>query len=492
MGASGSIPSADQGAELMASMAKQYEAYKATGKSDEEISQLMSNLYSSLVTSMGILERKPKTTHASDSSHKTTALGSPNKRKFVRRPTAMGASPKKSVAPRRRSFGQVDENSANKEKKMTGFESVPTLPGSPVAATEQQVDSWDSIAQQPSCAVCNMVFQTQGKLDRHIRYSDLHAKTLAAKDKAILERENQLVEKEPAAQVEGVDYRLMYSGSKFFWRTNDTVDIHIYYHTLSGTYEVISFDVNRHKEFNRVYLNNYPILTNLEEAVIKEVSAKLKASDQKDKGRFTSNVAEVDKAAMLDEARRYLTQSFILERLKLDVSGNTKSVSFVQLSKDTSDPSQPVLLAERPSVLVPVSVARRRRTTTEDVNTAFADFKETQKQLQDATSRAEKMSGLINQSISGFKNVLARRRSTMKFGSSETKWAKLWRWAIRRIMLQNIVADYMHQWQAWEEKWATGQGDSNYAVTKMVKGPVSDVGGAPSKPLTRRPTHKEI
>ncbi|CAM9761482.1 unnamed protein product, partial [Hapterophycus canaliculatus] len=42
-------------------------------------------------------------------------------------------------------------------------------------AESMQIDSWESVSQQPSCPLCHMVFSTEGKRDQHIKYSPAHA-----------------------------------------------------------------------------------------------------------------------------------------------------------------------------------------------------------------------------------------------------------------------------------------------------------------------------
>jgi hypothetical protein len=63
-----------------------------------------------------------------------------------------------------------------------------------------------------------MIFTTESKLDRHIKYSDLHLKNVQ-KQKDAANVVTEPVIKSIADQVEGIHYKLLYSGSKFFWRT---------------------------------------------------------------------------------------------------------------------------------------------------------------------------------------------------------------------------------------------------------------------------------
>ena len=62
------------------------------------------------------------------------------------------------------------------------------------------------------------------------------------------------VEKKLTQQIEGEHYRLLYSGSKMFWRTKDNIDLHIYLHVIPDCIEVVPFDIERHKELGRIYL----------------------------------------------------------------------------------------------------------------------------------------------------------------------------------------------------------------------------------------------
>ena len=60
-------------------------------------------------------------------------------------------------------------------------------------------------------------------------------------------------------QVEGKDYRLLYYGSKFFWRTQDNIDFSFYLHIALLIIEVVPFDVYKNKELDRIYLDKYMV-----------------------------------------------------------------------------------------------------------------------------------------------------------------------------------------------------------------------------------------
>ena len=78
-----------------------------------------------------------------------------------------------------------------------------------------------------------------------------------------------------AEQIEGAHYKLLYNGSKLFWRTQRTVDFDIYHHILPHAIEVIAFDSEKHKEINRLYLDYEILSENVAERVKESVEVKL-------------------------------------------------------------------------------------------------------------------------------------------------------------------------------------------------------------------------
>ena len=107
-----------------------------------------------------------------------------------------------------------------------------------------------------------MAFKSYAFLERHINYSDLHAKNViklemaanaisnAPSDDMVVDPEVELAAKR-AKMIEGRDYRLLYSGAKFYWRCQETVDVFIYHHILTSCLEIICFDLQRNKELPR-------------------------------------------------------------------------------------------------------------------------------------------------------------------------------------------------------------------------------------------------
>lgn len=121
-----------------------------------------------------------------------------------------------------------------------------------------------------------MAFKSMAFLERHTKYSDLHTKNalkqggasaalvapvvvatpMIPEDSSVTASSGttSLAAKFMSKQVEGTDYKLLYTGSKFFWRNQRTVILDLYLHVVSLTIEVIAFDSDKHKEMNRIYL----------------------------------------------------------------------------------------------------------------------------------------------------------------------------------------------------------------------------------------------
>ena len=63
-------------------------------------------------------------------------------------------------------------------------------------------------------------------------------------------------------QIEGIDFRLVYSGRKLFWRSQQSVDLEFYLHDRVSCLEVAGIDASNSQELNRIYLD-YNILLNI-------------------------------------------------------------------------------------------------------------------------------------------------------------------------------------------------------------------------------------
>lgn len=299
-----------------------------------------------------------------------------------------------------------------------------------------QVDSWCSVSDQPYCTICQMAFKSLAFLDRHVKYSDVHIKNVN-KLASDANQSNEVVDKlqEKMIQKEGVHYKLLYHGAKLFWKTKDNFIIDIFHHIIPQTIEIVSFCDIRCKEISRIYLD-FNILAKIVE---KEVMEKCKDEIAKHKKEKTPTPLD----DLLVDARRKAITSMILSHLQLNVAGEIRSVLFMKSGADnySEDPT----LKIPPDSLIPVSVARKRKTNMEDFNAAMKGLEADKAALKEAMSHAEKILSIVQNSVKQFasRNAIYARLNPIR---------KRWFLAVRRIISQNYVAQYTNLLEIMEKK----------------------------------------
>ncbi len=423
---------------------------------DETIKGLLEQKYQEIVARF----QKPlvKSPEKSPEKHQNVASPVPIVKKEGQRGGGIKAVPQKKTTlrpdkggTRRRSFGD-EKDKMPKAAAAAAVAIVNSLdkitPGSPVALAQSQstpliesvqptapaVDSWDSVDQQPYCKLCAMAFKTISFLERHVKYSDMHAKALKKQTEAEASShsgENNDTNKLQEKQQEGVHYRMLYSGSKLFWRTQETIDIDMYYHIIPDTVEIIFFDESKGRELPRLYLN-HTVLMNVVNAIVdREVTEKIeliKKDQQHDK--FSKIDIKNDKMIMelpdmkefIDDTRRKTFTTYILSRLQL----NNSEITHVSNAGD--DSNLQIVLPIQPNGLIPVPVHRRRRTNSDEINKALTNLEGDRLALKAATGKAERIADFIHQSISLFANS-----KNIYKGLSVPR--KRWVFAIRKTIL---------------------------------------------------------
>ena len=296
------------------------------------------------------------------------------------------------------------------------------------AAAESQLpdraDHWDSVSQLPYCTVCEMAFKSTSLLERHNKYSDLHMRTVKKKEEqaaAALKPEadasgEEALQLEQAKQVEGRDYKHLYYGSKFFWRTQDNVDFTFFHHLLADCVEVVAFSVYKNKELNRCYLNMYLIA-----------------------GRCPAPVKGQE-----DSTRTAIT-TFILSRLQLESDGTTQTMVYVPAAGD--DFKSPAL-AEKPLMVIPRPVTHRRNTSTDEITKKLEELRADQQALTDSTKHAERIGAFVVNFASNFKKS-SQRMAAMSLPR------RRWIMTINRVLQINGVfrtTKYLEEMEARGEK----------------------------------------
>lgn len=227
-------------------------------------------------------------------------------------------------------------------------------------------DHWDSVAAQPYCDICAMAFKSPAFLERHIKFSDIHQRNIAAAaaetSTKVALLNNTVVTADtavPQKALEGIDYKLIYSGTKLFWRTREEMDVSFYFHLKLSIVEIISHDLQRNKDFKRIYMNHSVLLDLLQSSVECQVGG------------------DVDKALS-----RYL-----ISRMQLVTVDGEKSVVFVP--SQTDPVSDALIIDQLPEHFIAVSVARRRRTNGEEIDAMIHAIEEDRAALSVALNKVD-------------------------------------------------------------------------------------------------------
>lgn len=275
----------------------------------------------------------------------------------------------------------VPKSNENEEKNDNQVVEQPAQESNPPnVETLAAMDNWDSVSKQPFCSVCKMAFKSAAFLDRHIKFSEVHQKTL--EELGLVEsgtnkggnNSGELSNLPSGATdasgestksvrtsfrglpkpVDGVDYRLIYNGVKFFWRTQENIDFDIYFHIKHEIIEVVPFDPPKSKEFKRLYFNYNSILKLIEDEVQQKVDLQIKELSA---DRFATIPP---RQQLYLEAQQHALVTYLLSRLQK----NDNDITFVSSTNGTESSPVIVKLAYN---FMPVIVVRRRLTAVEEI-----------------------------------------------------------------------------------------------------------------------------
>lgn len=347
------------------------------------------------------------------------------------------------------------------------------------------IDNWSSVTQQPYCDICKMFFKSDAFLNRHLKYSNLHVdneKRLTDKGKESIvpllssPLPKGKITKETilknTGQEEGIHYRLLYSGNKFFWRIQQSIDLDMYHHFLANTIEIIPYHPMKHKELPRIYIN-YDILVKQNESLIQEeVNKKKKSILQENK--FVQSIHCINEQQLMEEITLRLLVTFLLQRISFEPSNaNDEQCTFLRLFGDEQY-ANPVY-GSPVAVLIPIQLTRRRRSTAEEISQTMERLdhdhmiinanlqkayhftsqnenndhdSKVQQQSHHDHAHAEKIANIVYATVTILYEKLAHRyqyhsiSATASDSESERKARKyqyLWRKAINTILLQLLV-----------------------------------------------------
>ncbi|KAJ0408000.1 hypothetical protein P43SY_000204 [Pythium insidiosum] len=274
-------------------------------------------------------------------------------------------------------------------------------------------ESPESSADAPSftCEVCKISVRSAQKLLDHVNFSPLHKAALeggAGGHHAALS---------PSGKGRSGHRRLIYDGTKLFWRINETLELCIYEDTGANCVAVTAFTQQESDEVKIAPLQ-------LDRRSV------LKAAAADPKQPHIKTAATGPLALPPDVISKYL-----LARLQAKKeTRNGVSVITLGLQKLPDDEVEPVLLAHGAASLVPSDLNVRRRHTFDDVKTAQKQVKEAAVELKQARQQAENLSNLARLTLEAFSKRGNSSHSPTR--QSRTDWLRVY----DRVSLQTAVA----------------------------------------------------
>ena len=282
-----------------------------------------------------------------------------------------------------------------------------------------------------------MAFKTPAALDRHTKYSNLHEKNVKQKSEDALVAAESPEKKLDIRQEEGKDYRLLYYGSKFFWRTQDNIDLSFYQHNVLHVIEVVPFDVYKNKRMDRLYFDKFLIESAIDNEVRRKVEDKRRVNHESKKSNKFGDGADFNFEEEYVVVQRMEITTFLLSRLQLhhvtqEGQGNKpkSKIVFTPLSNDSDAVGSPFLEVP-PPLLIPVQVTFRRNTSNAEVKKKLDEVHASQTELKNAISKAEKITQHVH-------NFISIRASLQKYKHMSLP-RKRFVMAANKIILVNMV-----------------------------------------------------
>eukprot|EP00752_Nemacystus_decipiens_P009122 g8146.t1 len=228
---------------------------------------------------------------------------------------------------------------------------------------KMEIDSWESVSQQPSCPLCHMVFSTEGKRDQHIKYSPVHAPPAEGSDP------------QPAPEPT-MDSITIYSGSKLFWRTRLNVELFMQQHKTANAVQVLIFDTSTNREIAQVWVSWNNVVGKLDP---KEMKHQMEAAEKAFYNLGMKPTPENVKA----EATLKATVDEITEEGADAGSSKSYKVSLMQMAADDDT----ILLVDEPEgVNATFSRALVKRASMQEVNEVMTSLR---KSLGDVSKEAQ-------------------------------------------------------------------------------------------------------
>jgi hypothetical protein len=296
-----------------------------------------------------------------------------------------------------------------------------------------------------------MTFRDENKLDQHIKYSSLHLSAVENAKKETANAANvdggvntkEIVPNKQASAGTAVptpitadSVKHIYSGSKYFWRSADTVELDIFLHQVLWTVEIVGSITSKQLSLPRIYLD----YTSMEGAISLEAA---RVADEKQKN------SELTFEALLAENKRTILATEIIKRCQLTTINASGAPTEGRVSQSccgalspgsqvltfnrfSSDRGADTVLERPPADLLQMEVQMKFHASIGEMQAKLAALQADTEQLVASTAKAERM--LKEMAVAGFAMAKKRKHENLTF------WQAKWKWACHRVVLLNAIA----------------------------------------------------
>ncbi|KAL4087423.1 hypothetical protein PRIC1_013315 [Phytophthora ramorum] len=324
-----------------------------------------------------------------------------------------------------------------------------------------------------TCEVCKISVRSAQKLMDHVNFSPLHQASLGL---------GKSSKAGAGAKFAGQMRRLLYDGSKLFWRVNETLDLCIYEDVAANCVTIRAFtqkppqslesdskkcsedgiqslELDLRRVRQTLGLAAAPKAPGLHGRMVYPPSNTMASTKMK----------STTEPATPEHAGELITK-YLLARLQARRDSHDRvHLILQQLNDDDVDPADLVLVSSGGSQAMPTDLAIRRRHTIDDVKEAQKEVSVAAARLKDARMKAEELSNLARMTLDAFssnhgsndpheKRMIARNQANVaalastasntilgmsgnvrRFTVMGSKPASAWMRAYDRVALQNAV-----------------------------------------------------
>ncbi|ETV84200.1 hypothetical protein H257_03478 [Aphanomyces astaci] len=229
-----------------------------------------------------------------------------------------------------------------------------------------------------TCEVCKISMRSAKKLEDHVNHSPLHRAALNESDIAFKAELSGRLSSEADRPCSPCRQRLIYDGTKLFWRVNETLELHIYEAVNANLVTVVGQSTQ--------FKQKLPPLA-LDLAILQ------KATD----GGGGKSDADANQAS----SQRDAIVKYILARVQAVKDANDGSLS-LYLQKQNGDTVDPTRTSSDLPTQVVSDTAPRRRHTYEDACVVQKEVQSHAKAIKSSRQKAERCHDMVRLSLDAF------------------------------------------------------------------------------------------